>query len=104
MQKENKENETSLEDWIETERHKLSEKHATLTKVTIETFVAWKKRKIQERKDEKKKMEEKKLRDFKAGNKIGVSKLSLNSHVKEGQRNNANNYSSIAQWKGYVYV
>lgn len=75
MQKENKENETSLEDWIETERHKLGAKHATLTKVTMETFVAWKKRKIQERKDEKKKMEDKKLRDFKAGNKIGVRRL-----------------------------
>lgn len=69
----NKENETSLEDWIETERQKLISEKTDLTKVTMETFVAWKRRKLEERKEEKRKMEEKKLKEFKAGGRSGVS-------------------------------
>jgi hypothetical protein len=57
-----KENEISLEDWIEKERAALNSQ--TLTKVTMETFVAWKKRKVKERKEAEEKAEEKKFRDF----------------------------------------
>lgn len=71
MKEANKENETSLEDWIEKERGKLNSLE-NLTKVTMETFVAWKKRKLIEKKSEEKKLADKKLRDFKAGNKLGV--------------------------------
>ncbi|OXA63575.1 zinc finger CCCH domain-containing protein 15 homolog [Folsomia candida] len=72
MKEANKENETSLEDWIEKERGKLNSLE-NLTKVTMETFVAWKKRKLIEKKSEEKKLADKKLRDFKAGNKLGLS-------------------------------
>jgi ssDNA-binding Zn-finger/Zn-ribbon topoisomerase 1 len=71
--KELEEDKPSLEEWIETERHKLDS--SKLTKVTLETFVAWKKRKIQEKKDNKLKIEQKKLRDFKEGNRVGVCNL-----------------------------
>jgi len=65
----------SLEDWIESERHKLDS--SKLTKVTLETFVAWKKRKIQERRNNKIKDDAKKLRDFKEGNRVGVGPVAF---------------------------
>ena len=69
--KEEKKDEISLEELIEKERAALSS--GTLTKVTLETFVAWKKRKLKEKKDAAIKEEEKKRTDFKAGRQIGVS-------------------------------
>lgn len=68
--KEDKKNEVTLEDLIEKERAALG---STQTKVTLETFLAWKKRKIQEKKDAAKQEEEKKRNDFKAGRQIGLS-------------------------------
>ncbi|CAL8069992.1 unnamed protein product [Orchesella dallaii] len=63
--------EVSLEDLIERERAALSSQN--LTKVTLESFMMWKKRKLQEKKQAAKKEQDKKLNQFKAGNKIGLS-------------------------------
>lgn len=60
----------SLEDLIEKERAALGPKQ---TRVTLETFIAWKKRKIQEKKDNLIKDEEKKRQDYKAGRQVGLS-------------------------------
>lgn len=68
--KEDKKDEVTLEDLIEKERAALG---PTQTKVTLETFLAWKKRKIQEKKDAAKKEEDKKRNDFKAGRQVGLS-------------------------------
>lgn len=43
------------------------------TKVTLDTFLAWKKRKIQEKKDRLAKDEEQKKKDYKAGKQFGIS-------------------------------
>nr|XP_023027937.1 zinc finger CCCH domain-containing protein 15 homolog [Leptinotarsa decemlineata] len=67
---EDKENEITLDDLIEKERAALGPKQ---TKVTLETFLAWKKRKIQEKKDQAKKDEDKKRTDYKAGRQVGLS-------------------------------
>lgn len=68
--KDDKANEISLEDLIEKERAALGPKQ---TKVTLETFLAWKKRKIQEKIDQAKKDEDKKRSDYKAGKQVGLS-------------------------------
>ncbi|CAF0752352.1 unnamed protein product [Adineta steineri] len=61
----------SLEDLIEGERAALG---ANVTKVTLESFIAWKKRKIEERKQQLIKDEEKKRNDFvKHGRLVGLS-------------------------------
>ncbi|CAH0548032.1 unnamed protein product [Brassicogethes aeneus] len=60
----------TLEDLIEKERAALGPHQ---TKVTLESFIAWKKRKIQEKKDNLKKEEDKKRSDFKAGRQVGLS-------------------------------
>lgn len=64
MKKKEDEEEVSLELLVEKERASLGSK---TTKVTLESFLAWKARKIQEKKDEKKKSEEKKMKDYKLG-------------------------------------
>lgn len=68
--KEDRRNEISLEDLIEKERAALGPKQ---TKVTLESFLAWKKRKIQEKQEAAKKDEDKKRSDFKAGRQVGLS-------------------------------
>lgn len=65
-----KKDEITLEELIEKERAALG---PTQTKVTLETFLAWKKRKIQEKKDAAKKDEDKKRSDYKAGRQVGLS-------------------------------
>ncbi|XP_058508353.1 zinc finger CCCH domain-containing protein 15 [Solea solea] len=68
--KEEKEDEISMEELIENERAALG---PSVTRITLETFLAWKKRKRQE-KVEKAMMEmEKKKADFKAGKSLTVS-------------------------------
>ena len=62
--KKSEEDQLSLELLIEKERASLGTK---VTKVTLESFLEWKKRKVTERKDEIKKMESKKKADFKLG-------------------------------------
>ncbi|KAL5279344.1 ZC3H15 family protein [Megaselia abdita] len=67
---EQKTNEISLVDLIERERNALGPHQ---TKVTLESFIAWKKRKIQEKKDKKAAEEAKKEKDFKSGKQFGIS-------------------------------
>lgn len=56
--------EIALETLIEKERAALG---TNVTKITLESFLAWKARKIQEKKDKAKEQEEKKKKDFKLG-------------------------------------
>ena len=70
--KEEKTEEISLEELIEQKRAELSAR-TDLTKVTIETFVAWKKRKLKEKLDKEKKDSEKKKDKFMSGMKVGLS-------------------------------
>uniref|UniRef100_A0A182WFG4 Zinc finger CCCH domain-containing protein 15 n=1 Tax=Anopheles minimus TaxID=112268 RepID=A0A182WFG4_9DIPT len=62
--------EISLVDLIERERAALG---PSQTRVTLESFLSWKKRKIQEKKDRLQKEEQRKLKDFKAGRQNGLS-------------------------------
>ncbi|OQR80365.1 zinc finger CCCH domain-containing protein 15-like, partial [Tropilaelaps mercedesae] len=68
--KEDKEDQISIEELVETERAALGPYQ---TKITLETFLAWKRRKIEERKETARKETEKKKAEFKAGNKVGLS-------------------------------
>ncbi|KAF3707933.1 Zinc finger CCCH domain-containing protein 15 [Channa argus] len=68
--KEEKEEEISLEELIENERAALG---ANVTRITLETFLAWKKRKRQEKVDKAREEMEKKKADFKAGKSLVVS-------------------------------
>ena len=61
--------EISIEDLIETERGLLDQ--AKLTKVTLQTFVAWKKKKLKERAQTEKKEKDKKKKDFIGGGNTG---------------------------------
>ena len=67
---ENKPSELSLEDLIENERSALG---ANQTRVTLETFLSWKKRKIQEKKDKMAADEERKKHDYSKGKQFGIS-------------------------------
>uniref|UniRef100_A0A1L8DD66 Zinc finger CCCH domain-containing protein 15 n=1 Tax=Nyssomyia neivai TaxID=330878 RepID=A0A1L8DD66_9DIPT len=60
----------SLVDLIESERAALGPKQ---TKVTLVSFIAWKKRKLEEKKEKIRKEEEKKRNEFKSGKNIGLS-------------------------------
>uniref|UniRef100_A0A1Q3FW82 Zinc finger CCCH domain-containing protein 15 n=1 Tax=Culex tarsalis TaxID=7177 RepID=A0A1Q3FW82_CULTA len=62
--------EISLVDLIERERAALG---VNQTRVTLETFLAWKKRKIQEKKQRELDEDERKRKDFKAGRQNGLS-------------------------------
>lgn len=55
---------------IEKERAALG---ASQTKVTLETFLAWKKRKLREREETATKENSRKKAEFKAGRSVGVS-------------------------------
>ncbi|MBN3326391.1 ZC3HF protein, partial [Atractosteus spatula] len=68
--KEEKEEEISLEELIENERSALG---PNVTRITLETFLAWKKRKRQEKVDKAEMEMEKRRADFKAGKSLGVS-------------------------------
>nr|CAG4637303.1 EOG090X0C5B [Ceriodaphnia reticulata]SVE73160.1 EOG090X0C5B [Ceriodaphnia reticulata] len=68
--KEEKKDEISLEDLIEKERAALGPKQ---TKVTLETFLAWKKRKLREREETNTKENSRKKAEFKAGRSVGIS-------------------------------
>ncbi|XP_077586102.1 zinc finger CCCH domain-containing protein 15 isoform X2 [Stigmatopora nigra] len=67
--KEEKESEISMEELIENERAAL----ASVTRITLETFLAWKKRKRQEKVAKANEEMEKKKADFKAGKSLMVS-------------------------------
>ncbi|XP_061913950.1 zinc finger CCCH domain-containing protein 15 [Entelurus aequoreus] len=68
--KEDKEEGISMEELIERERSALG---ASVTRITLETFLAWKKRKRQEKVDKAREEMEKKKADFKAGRSLVVS-------------------------------
>nr|CAG4652116.1 EOG090X0C5B [Triops cancriformis] len=68
--KDDKKDELSLEDLIERERAALGPKQ---TKVTLETFLAWKKRKLKEKQDSSKKECDRKKAEYKAGRSVGLS-------------------------------
>lgn len=68
--KDDKKDELSLEELIETERSALG---ANTTKVTLESFLSWKKRKVEEKKLAQLEEEKKKLKDFKSGKQFGIS-------------------------------
>ncbi|KAK9502815.1 hypothetical protein O3M35_011517 [Rhynocoris fuscipes] len=68
---EKKEDLISLEDLIEKERAALAS--SKFTKITLETFLAWKKRKLKEKKEAAQKEEDKKKQDYKAGKASGLS-------------------------------
>lgn len=57
-------------DLIERERAALGPNQ---TKITLETFIAWKKRKIEERKEKQRQDEEKKRNEFRSGKNLGLS-------------------------------
>ncbi|XP_026327949.1 zinc finger CCCH domain-containing protein 15 homolog [Hyposmocoma kahamanoa] len=67
---EEKKNEISLVDLIERERAALGPNQ---TKITLETFLAWKKKKIKEKQDALAQAEEQRRTDFKAGRAVGLS-------------------------------
>uniref|UniRef100_A0A3P8RFM8 Zinc finger CCCH domain-containing protein 15 n=1 Tax=Astatotilapia calliptera TaxID=8154 RepID=A0A3P8RFM8_ASTCA len=68
--KEETEEEISLEELIESERAALG---PNVSRITLETFLAWKKRKRQEKVDKAREEMEKKKADFKAGKSLVVS-------------------------------
>ncbi|XP_032074810.1 zinc finger CCCH domain-containing protein 15 [Thamnophis elegans] len=68
--KEEKEEEISLEDLIEKERSLLG---SNVTKITLESFLAWKKRKRQEKIDKAEQDMERRKADFKAGKALVIS-------------------------------
>lgn len=77
----------SLEDLVERERAALG---TNTTRVTLETFLAWKKRKLKEKQDKEKKDSEKKKKDYSAGKDIGVCRGKrrglLMDHVRDERR------------------
>lgn len=68
--KEEKKDEISIEELVEIERAKLG---YDLPKINLESFLAWKKRKIEEKRKAAQELEEKRRRDFKQGKQIGMS-------------------------------
>lgn len=68
--KEEKKDDISIEDLVETERAKLP---INLTKITLQTFLAWKKQKLKEKEEITLREEERKKAEFKAGRHIGLS-------------------------------
>lgn len=67
---EEKKNEISLVDLIERERAALGPNQ---TKITLETFLAWKKKKIKDKQEALTKAEDQRRNDFKAGRAVGLS-------------------------------
>ena len=70
MKKKEQDDEISMEMLVEKERATLG---PNVTKVTLESFLAWKARKLVEKKDEKKRQEDKKRADFKLGFMNGIT-------------------------------
>ncbi|KAK2722582.1 zinc finger CCCH domain-containing protein 15 homolog [Artemia franciscana] len=68
--KDDKKDELSIEELVERERANLGLKQ---TKVTLETFLAWKKRKLKEKEEKTKKESDKKKAEYKAGRNVGLS-------------------------------
>ncbi|CAI4230114.1 unnamed protein product [Auanema sp. JU1783] len=71
MEDQKKESEISLEELIEKERAALSSKN--LTKITLQSFVAWKKKKLREKKEKEEADLKAKKEKIKAGKALGMS-------------------------------
>ena len=71
--KEEKKEEISIEELVEQKRAELSAQNKTLTPITLQTFVAWKKRKLREKADKESKEKEDKKKKMKQGVTIGMS-------------------------------
>jgi len=71
--KEDKAEKTSIEELIEQKRAELSAQNKNLTPVNLQTFVAWKKRKLREKADAEKKENENKKKKMKDGLTVGMS-------------------------------
>ena len=71
MKKAEKKEEITIEELVEKERAALG---SNLTKITYTTFLAWKKRKLAERRKEESKKQAKKKSDAKSGKSGGVSR------------------------------
>uniref|UniRef100_A0A0K0D3A5 Zinc finger CCCH domain-containing protein 15 homolog n=1 Tax=Angiostrongylus cantonensis TaxID=6313 RepID=A0A0K0D3A5_ANGCA len=71
MEEQDKENQISLEELIEKERAALSSRN--LTKITLQSFIAWKKRKLSEKKQKEAEEEKAKKDKIKAGKALGMS-------------------------------
>ena len=71
LKKAEKKDEITIEELVEKERAALG---SNLTKITYVTFLAWKKRKLAERKKEESKKQAKKKNDAKSGKSGGVSR------------------------------
>ena len=65
-----KKDDITIEELVEIERAKLG---ADLKKITLESFLQWKKRKIKERSEKDEKESERKKAEFKAGRNLGIS-------------------------------
>ena len=71
MKRAEKKEEITIEELVEKERAALG---SNLTKITYTTFLAWKKRKLAERRKEESKKQAKKKSDAKSGKSGGVSR------------------------------
>jgi len=71
--KEEKTEKTSIEELIEQKRSELSAQNKSLTPVNLQTFVAWKKRKLREKADAEKKAQDDKKKKMKSGLTVGMS-------------------------------
>lgn len=65
-----KKEDITIEELVEIERSKLG---YNLTKITLETFLAWKKKKLSEKSDKDRKESDRKKAEFRAGKNIGIS-------------------------------
>lgn len=68
--KEDKKDDITIEELVEIERAKLG---ADLTKITLESFIAWKKKKLKEKQEKEQKESDRKRAEYKAGKNIGLS-------------------------------
>ena len=71
IKKQQEEATITIEELVETERAKLDS--SNLTKITLQTFVAWKKKKLKERAAAERKEKDKRKKDYATGNTGGMS-------------------------------
>ncbi|XP_054168335.1 zinc finger CCCH domain-containing protein 15-like [Oppia nitens] len=89
--KQEKKDDITIEELVEIERAKLG---YNLTKITLESFLEWKRKKIDERSESDKKESERKRAEYKAGKNVGLSgremftfnpDLALDEDMEEGE-------------------
>ncbi|ROT64472.1 putative zinc finger CCCH domain-containing protein 15-like [Penaeus vannamei] len=92
MEKEKEE--ISLEELVDRERAALG---PNTTKVTLETFLAWKKRKLKEKEEKEKKEADKKKKDFNAGRNLGFKEIDMNSLMSDYKEIDTTGSVSVAK-------